>query len=390
MPTRRAILITAGAAAVVAGAGATGFAYAPGLGRARSPWSRAGESLGDPRLDALAFAILAPNPHNMQPWRFELIGEDAVDVTCDLARRLPETDPPDRQITIGFGAMLELLRMSALEKGYVVEIAPFPDGEPQPRLDERRIARATFRQAGATAPDPLFAYALERRTTRAPFDQDRPVSADTLATVTTAGAAPGVLEIGGAVAAEAVARIKDIASRAWAIEWSTEATRRESIAVIRISNREIDASPDGLSLGGTGMGLLQMAGLVSREAMDEPGSPSYQIGLDDYEAAIRTSMGFAWVLARANTRASQIAAGRAWVRMNLAARSIGLAIHPLSQALQEFPEMAEPYAAIHAELGADSGGVVQMLGRLGYAAFPEPSPRWPLESKLVRSGIADR
>ena len=71
--------------------------------------------------------------------------------------------------------------------------------------------------------------------------------------------------------------------------------------------------------------------------------------------------------------------------MNLAAQQIGLCIHPLSQMLQEFPEMAEPYEAIHKELAVERGGVVHMLGRVGYTKFPAASPRWPLESKLISS-----
>ena len=78
---------------------------------------------------------------------------------------------------------------------------------------------------------------------------------------------------------------------------------------------------------------------------------------------------------------TQISSGRNWIRANLAATSIGLAIHPLSQALQEFPEMAAPYAEIHDRLG--KGGTVQMFGRIGYAAAPEPSPRFPLQAKLI-------
>ena len=112
MPTRRAILTTGAATALVGGIGATGYAWYPGTSRARAPWSEAGESLGDPRLDALAYAILAPNPHNRQPWWFELVDDDKIDVYVDLDRLLPETDPFNRQITIGFGCMLELLRQA--------------------------------------------------------------------------------------------------------------------------------------------------------------------------------------------------------------------------------------------------------------------------------------
>ena len=71
--------------------------------------------------------------------------------------------------------------------------------------------------------------------------------------------------------------------------------------------------------------------------------------------------------------------------MNLAAQQIGLCVHPLSQILQEFPEMAEPYEAIRAELNVQSNGVLHMLGRVGYTKFPAASPRWPVESKLISS-----
>ena len=69
--------------------------------------------------------------------------------------------------------------------------------------------------------------------------------------------------------------------------------------------------------------------------------------------------------------------------MQLAANAAGLAFHPLSQALQEFGEMAELYRRAHEELGATNGQVVQMLTRLGYAPDVPAAPRWPLESRLV-------
>ena len=62
----------------------------------------------------------------------------------------------------------------------------------------------------------------------------------------------------------------------------------------------------------------------------------------------------------------------------------GIGLHPLSQALQEFPEMAPWYAQVHRSLAPD-GGTVQMLARLGYAATVPPSPRWALETRILSS-----
>ena len=385
MISRRAILKTAGASAVVLGVGAGGatiYAHGPGLKQARAPWSAAGNSFGDPRIDALAYAILAPNPHNRQPWLFELRGDHQIDVRVDLDKRLPETDPFDRQITIGFGCMLELLSMAAAERGFRAEIVPFPDGEPQPRLSDVRIAQVTFVRESNVLKDALFENILLRRSTKDPYDTSRSVDATALGSVL--AASNGSLSLGGTIEPREIKDLVDLAWLGWMIEYETDQTRKESIDLMRIGNRAVVNNPDGIDMGGVQMGLFKMTGIVSHDGLNKKGSQAYNIGIDMYRDIIESAMGFAWITATENTRLSQIEAGRNWVRMNLAAQQIGLCIHPLSQVLQEFPEMAEPYRAIHAKLGAEDG-VVHMLGRLGYAKFPAASPRWPVESKLINS-----
>jgi len=85
-----------------------------------------------------------------------------------------------------------------------------------------------------------------------------------------------------------------------------------------------------------------------------------------------------------NDRRTQVQAGRAYARAQLAATAQGLSMHPLQQALQEYPEQAEPYAAIHRLLGADPARqTVQMWARLGYAPPVGPAPRRGLEAHLM-------
>jgi hypothetical protein len=59
-------------------------------------------------------------------------------------------------------------------------------------------------------------------------------------------------------------------------------------------------------------------------------------------------------------------------------------MYPLSQALQEFPEMRGPREALHRTLGLGAAGeTLQMLSRVGFATEPSgPSPRRQLESIL--------
>lgn len=379
--SRRSILRVGGAAVAIAAAGGATWALTRAPQKAREPWRAAAEGFGDPRLDALAYAILAPNPHNMQPWRIQLEGDDALTVFCEPSRLLPETDPPSRQITIGFGCFLEMLRQAAAAKGYRADMVYFPDGEPQPILDERPVARVRLAEDPGLPADPLFGAALDRRTSRVPFDLERPVDDAALAAVV-AASTPGV-DAGASSEPGMLAALRALTLEAWEIEWGHAPTRRESIEVTRIGKKAINEQPWGLSLPGAMLEVLHGTGVLTLEKMDEPGTVAYQQSLEFYAKACETSMAFVWSSTAGNTRRDQIEAGRAWVRMHLAANAQGLAFHPLSQALQEFPEMAGPYKKVHDMLAGGPGRTLQMLCRLGFSVAPPPSPREPLEAVLV-------
>lgn len=378
--TRRSILKTGAAAIVVIGTGAAGWSLTRAPKLAREPWSKAGASFDDARLDALAYAILAPNPHNMQPWRVRLDGADALSVYCDQSRLLPQTDPPNRQITIGFGCFLELLRQAAANKGVRAEITPFPEGEPQPVLDSRPVASVRFIEDTSASPDPLFAAAAARRTNRAPFKAqavDPAVLEKILAASVTGVVAAGIVE------GDRIAELRKLATDAWRIEWTLDRTRRESIDVTRIGKAEIDQSPWGLSLSGPVIEAVAAIGAFTRENMDIPGKTAYEQSIAFYNKAAETAAAFVWTSTATNTRADQLAAGAAWIRMQQAATLEGVSFHPLSQALQEFPEMAPAYDRAHELMAHQPGATVQMLARIGYAHAPPPAPREALISKII-------
>lgn len=378
--SRRSLILGAAGAglALVGGAGAWRVTRLPAT--ASAPW-RLGEAPADARLDALRHAILAPNPHNRQPWLMRLVGADEVVVSCDLDRRLPETDPFDRQIVIGFGGFLELARIAAAERGLRVEAALFPEGEPQPRLDGRPIASLRFVPDASTPRDPLFAQIPARRSTKEPYDLARAVTGEALGAV--AGATGEGARTEGTADRDRVAALRAIALQAGAIEASTARTHKESVDLMRIGHREIDANPDGIDLDGPLIESLRLAGGISREQMLDPGSTAFKAGMDRNLAVYGSVPAYLWIKTAGNSRVDQLAAGRAYVRANLMATALGLSMHPASQALQEFPEMREAHAAIHRLLADGTGERVQMLARIGYGPSVPPSPRWPLETRIV-------
>ena len=363
---RKTLTLLCGGTIVAASAGATGFLTTRTPHKARAPWTQAG-TYDDPRLNALSYALLAPNPHNLQPWQVGLDGENGVIILRDPARALPETDPYDRQITIGLGCFLEQMVLAAGASGHAVSLDLFPQGETGP------VALARFAE-GAT-PDPLAAHILDRRSCKEPF-LSQAISPATA----------NELELYADVYTDdqSVQALKSLTWAAWLTEANTSRTMQESVDLMRYGKAEINNSPDGIDLGGPFLATLMMVGGLNREPQSDPGSTAFKQGVQIFQEMLDATPAYAALVSNGNTRVDQIEAGRRWMRLNLKTTAMGLALHPVSQCLQEFPEMAPHYKKAH-EVLAVSGQTVQMLGRLGYGPEVPASPRWPLEAKLLNA-----
>ena len=361
---RKVIGLIGGGVVLAATATAGGFLATRRPARALAPWSAAG-TYAEPRMKALSYAILAPNPHNRQPWVAELQGDDQLIIHRDKTRNLPETDPFDRQLTIGMGCFLELLRMAAAEDGYALETDLFPQGDDGP------VAAIQFTKGGTT--DPLFAHVLDRHTNRHGYE-DRAIEADVQASLA---------EFFTIKSDQAeVAALRTLTWEAMEIEMTTKHVMMESVELMRFGKAEIEANPDGISLGGPFLESLMLAGMLDREDQADQTSASFKQGLAMIRKAMIATNAYAVITSTGNTRVDQINAGRDWIRLHLAATGHGLAMQPVSQSLQEYPEMAAHYAQVH-EMLAVPGETVQMLGRLGYGPAIDASPRWPLETRIA-------
>ena len=378
--TRRQSIALIGGGVILAAAGTTGAALSRQPRTAFAPWAAAG-GYDDPRMRALSYAVLAPNPHNRQPWKVDLSAPDQATLYVDTNRLLPHTDPFSRQIVIGLGCFLEVMRLAALEDGLEVTFDLFPEGSDADALDQRPVALCRF--APTTRPrDPLFAQVPYRRTQKVPYDTTRLIPRDALGRV--AAAAIHGSEIGVTDNAEEVAAMCDLSAEAFLIEFRTERTYKESVDLFRIGAKEVDANPDGIDLSGPMFEALRMAGLFTREKAMDPEGTSYKSGEAMVLANVSTAVAHVWQVTAQNTREDQIRAGQDWVRINLAATAEGIGLQPLSQGLQEYPEMADIYTSLHETL-APQGGTVQVWCRLGYAPEVPESPRWPLEAKLLNA-----
>jgi hypothetical protein len=358
---------------------------------ALSAWAGPPDGETDLRRWALAHALLAPSSHNRQPWLVDLREPNAITLHVDRQRLLPETDPWFRQIVVSQGTFLELLVMALRERGVALQVQLFPQGEFAPRsLDDRPVARVHWDPAApAPSRDALFAQIRRRHTAKVPFDTARPVDPallQALASAWPADAPPG-LRGDHTLDAGRVAELRTLCIDAARIEVGTARTALESARLMRIGPDEIARHRDGISINGRVPRVATVLGLFDRSSAPAPGTRAFEQVMKRFEEHGSTAMGFVWITSDQPAgagRGAEVWAGRAYVRQQLKATELGLQMHPMSQAPQEFDEMKPHRQRLHELLTgrADGTATVQMFSRIGHSAPVEPSPRRPLDSLL--------
>ena len=193
---------------------------------------------------------------------------------------------------------------------------------------------------------------------------------------------PNPLRFGyvSAESAKGLAEHRRIALEAWRIELTTPRTVMESYNVLRVGAAEIAAHRDGLSIQEPMLVVLDRLGLFDRSKAPGPDDYATTSQVKDFGQKLDATPGFLWLVTEGNERVTQVNAGRAYARLQLAATGQGVALQPLQQALQEYPEQAGPYADIRRLVNAPQPAqTVQMWARVGYAPPVSPAPRRRLD-----------
>jgi hypothetical protein len=116
----------------------------------------------------LGYAILAPSSYNAQPWKFKLY-DQGIAVYADYARRLPISDPNNRELLMGVGTAIMNLRIAAQHFGFEVDISYNFDNENDRPLAFVSLTRMRPQQQVDETVEKLFYSITRRHTNRHPF-----------------------------------------------------------------------------------------------------------------------------------------------------------------------------------------------------------------------------
>ena len=120
--------------------------------------------------ELLEYARWSPSPHNVQPWKVKIISKTEAHLYYDPARVPGVVDEQTAFTIVGMGMFIECLKITALAKGYEIDVTQ----QQEPRLDcsgkqFRLFAAMSLRPTDkkATAAPQLI---KDRRTSRAQYD----------------------------------------------------------------------------------------------------------------------------------------------------------------------------------------------------------------------------
>jgi len=323
-----------------------------------------------PIFEAIAYGIQAPNPHNTQAWKFELVSDTEALLYIDERRLLPATDPPARQIHIGAGCCIETLAVGMSGSGYETDVEYLPRGaHGLEEVGRKPVARIALRRSAAIRRDDLADYIGRRQTNRKPYTG--PLLSEEEANQIRGQVSSDDVEVLIVNQPEEMPPLLDIFYRAMEIEATTRHLYEETRIWFRFNESQRRAHRDGLSIAQMGTDGLRRRVVEWALRNGNPRqwfSPrSIDSFLKTFRQGIDSARGLVLLKTRTNQQPDWLEAGRTFARVTLALTQLGFTTHPYNQVLQEFPEMADLQTEFNQLLGVGEPEKIQMAVRVGRA-----------------------
>lgn len=307
--------------------------------------------------EILSLASLAPSGHNMQPWFVRRLKPYEYVIGMDKARLLPAVDPDNREVILSIGAFVENLCSAASSFGYDAQVDVIGTS-----VSDEDLVRLTLTK---TKPSGFpISRISSRRTVKKGFQQG-PLSADHADALTAVW--PGHIFYFNPGSRHAKC-LQEWAAESFRYQTSRDDAQRELANCIRL--KKSDAFKFRYGLTTESMEITGIAGWYVRNFMgteDVMGQTFRNQGVELNAALAKQGAGWIIITGDGSTVTDLIEAGRRFERMALMVREMGIAIHPMTQILEE-KKWRDRYASLHR-----SWMKPQFILRVGYLdSYPDP------------------
>jgi nitroreductase len=311
-------------------------------------------------------AISSPSPHNVQPWKIQIVDEREAVLHLDLERTLPAEDDTGSFIISAMTIFLDAVEIVAKSLGFASTYQLLNDVESLPKVVRGRhgllpFARINLESKSGESSSPLSLALRNRVTSRLPYET-APVAPARLAAASEESARRGLV-FGTTSDPPQIRRLLDVNVAALFHDLNDPLYHDEIAEWFRCGEREERLHRDGLSSRCMNMPALQL-----RIARDYPGvlkTPALDRLLATHYAKLLRCGTVGYLSGRFWEPAAALSAGHALLRVWLALTSQGLAIHPLGNLVTN----KTAAAAVEKDLGV---GDIFFIFKVGDSA---PAPR---------------
>jgi hypothetical protein len=369
---RRKFLGIAGGTIIIGGATYYLLSDKNNFTRADMLQTNAGKIVLQPdEREILFLASLAPSGHNTQPWFVQYVEPYHWIIGNDKIKWLPAVDPTQRETILSIGAFLQNLEYAASNLGYTCQFNLLAANNQDENIMDVRLAKA------GNTPKYTIEKIKLRRTVRSNYlndvfkkeDRDYLIKGE-----------DDFLHFIPNTAKEHQ-WLNEQTIEANRIQAYRDAAQKELADWIRFSSNEAEKYCDGLTTGS--MEIEGMAGWILRNfyGRENVMKKSFrEQSIDKVKKQVAQSAGWLVITSKDNSTAALLETGKRMQRLFLKVRDKSIAIHPMTQILEE----SATNQIVNQSIGITDS--IQFLLRTGYLKkYPEPvSLRRPIE-KFMRT-----
>ncbi|MBC7567447.1 MAG: nitroreductase family protein [Pedobacter sp.] len=317
--------------------------------------------------EILLLASMAPSGHNTQPWFVRRIAPFHWIICNDRSKWLPAVDPSQRETMLSIGAFIQNITYAASYYGYCCEWKTLARGNQDEQIEEVVLSKLD------DIPRFDISKIKKRRTVRSNFQSDQ-LKEDDLQSLTN-GEEAYFHYFPRGTSAFAWLNEKTVAANQKQIY--RDAAEKELANWIRFTGKDAAQHGDGLtpaSMEMTGLTAWIVRNFYNKSSV--MGKNFRKQGLDAVKTQVSQSAGWLLITSKDQTVASLLETGKRLQRLLLKIREKGIAIHPMTQILEEAPFSLKINKAMNITTP------IQLVLRCGYVnEYPDPvSIRKPVNS----------